>query len=281
MRKLIDRSIDQLPVCWANSDSSIEFQVFRQILERWSAVYNRWALGWCFGHRCGRTWVESCRPAEWSWALVRIPIVDTEHTDGRKHRRIGEDWWKTSSDPAFRTIWCNSRSKKSQQDSVWTRCPNHKPIKLIKTRHTYISLNFGRHDRSVLVQNGIDFLDHIEIGFVVGIFDIRSTPGHVGQLTGWQCDTYTWVWRKKQKSIKFNWIQSWWISTQILGSITWTFRSSCWQSFETDSADESIPSKCWTRWQTDIRCPAFRPTARTRRRSVLWWCFPYNRQNNR
>jgi hypothetical protein len=44
---------------------------------------------------------------------------------------------------------------------------------------TYISLHFAHNRRAILVNNGINFLDAIEVSFVVRVFDALFTPWYV------------------------------------------------------------------------------------------------------
>lgn len=45
-----------------------------------------------------------------------------------------------------------------------------------------MSLYFSKHRGAGFVNDGVDLLDDIEIGFVVGVADATATPGYGRQL---------------------------------------------------------------------------------------------------
>ena len=55
---------------------------------------------------------------------------------------------------------------------------------------SYISFNLAHDVRAVLIDDGIDLLDAIEIRLVVRVFDALLAPWNVGQLNGGQRRTH-------------------------------------------------------------------------------------------
>ena len=64
---------------------------------------------------------------------------------------------------------------------------------MITNTDPYVSVDFSRDGGPRLVDDGVDLLDDVKVGLVVGVLDAGATPGNVRQLTGRQgvADTET------------------------------------------------------------------------------------------
>jgi len=64
--------------------------------------------------------------------------------------------------------------------SGWNDAPQHEINYKKSLCHSYISLYFSKDCRSSLINDGIHFLHHIKVRFIIGILDTGSTPWHIG-----------------------------------------------------------------------------------------------------
>ena len=57
--------------------------------------------------------------------------------------------------------------------------------------HTYIALNLGNDSCPIFVNDGINLLNDIKVGLIVGVLDASPSPGNVGELASGQSGPHT------------------------------------------------------------------------------------------
>ena len=66
---------------------------------------------------------------------------------------------------------------------VDTQTGRHFPSSNTTSKHTYIALNLSDDSCSIFVDDGVNLLNDVEVGLVVGVLDTCPSPGDVGELT--------------------------------------------------------------------------------------------------
>lgn len=150
-------------------------------------------------------------------------------------------------------------------------------------------------DCTWFVQNGVYFLDHIKIRFIVGVFNTHPPPRDIGQLACRQCvSDITSSWKTHKTNAKTS------TSTQTLQTLfasairghrsEWPLTpESGWPPFYLWAYWQPIAgwweawSSLWARWtlsRVESRCPASPPAARTRSPHCPWSHLPSTLQSS-